>query len=179
MKLKLRRVRAFEYDLVRIMIVCNIWWVGCKVYRNPIRSFKVVAKLLRRFSNTIGSEKFVRAFKLDGRYSWDMFNPAWPSAGFNRFFKSHLLEIEPLHETELTLRRLLIAITKRCPLQCEHCSEAATLYNKDVLSYEKFIGLIEPYVEKGVGQLVYSGGEPLSRFDDLLKFLSHFKRRCN
>ena len=30
-----------------------------------------------------------------------------------------------------------------------------------------------------MGQLIYSGGEPLSRFEDLLKFLAHFKERCN
>lgn len=77
------------------------------------------------------------------------------------------------------MRRLLIAITKRCPLQCEHCSEAATLYQKDVLSYDEFVSKIEPYVDGGVGQLVYSGGEPLSRFEDLVKLIKHFSSKCN
>jgi MoaA/NifB/PqqE/SkfB family radical SAM enzyme len=157
----------------------NIWWIGCQVYKNPLKSYKVIVKLIRRINKMIDIKKLVRAYKIDGKYVWDMFHPSWPSAGFNRFFKSHLLETQPVTGNEQTLRRLLIAITKRCPLQCEHCSEASTLNNKDVLSYEEFIEKIDPYVQKGVGQLIYSGGEPLNRFDDLLGFLAYFKDRCN
>ncbi|QNA44677.1 radical SAM protein [Lacibacter sediminis] len=174
-----RRIGSIEYDIVRLLALCNVWWIGCKIYRNPIKSIRVLIKMIRNINKMIVVKKLVRAFKVDGKYVWDMFYPSWPSAGFNSFFKNHLLETEPVTGREQTLRRLMIAITKRCPLQCEHCSEAATLYNKDVLSYDQFIERIEPYVQQGVGQLVFSGGEPLSRYDDLLLFLRHFKDRCN
>ncbi len=176
---KYRRIHELEYHIVRILAMCNIWWIGCKIYRNPFTSFKVIVRLIRRISNMLDIKNLVRAYKIDGRYVWDMFHPSWPSAGFNRFYKSHLLELQPVTGNEQTIRRLLIAITKRCPLQCEHCSEAATLYNRDALTFDEFIEKIEPFVQKGVGQLIYSGGEPLSRFEDLLKFLAHFKERCN
>lgn len=179
MKPKLRRTHPLEYNIVRILLIGNIWWQGCLLYKNPIRSFRAVVKLVTRFNKLFGRKKLVRAFKLDGKYVWDMFNPAWPSAGFNNFFRTHLIETDAITGSEQILRRLLIAITKRCPLQCEHCSEAATLYQQDVLSYEQFVDRIEPFVQNGVGQLVYSGGEPLSRFEDLLKLLTHFKSRCD
>lgn len=179
MKSKYRRVHALEYNVVRILALCNIWWIGCKIYKNPFTSFKVIDRLISRINKMLDIKKLVRAYRIDGKYVWDMFHPFWPSEGFNRFYKSHLLELQPVTGNEQTIRRLLIAITKRCPLQCEHCSEAATLYNKDVLTFEEFILKIEPFVENGAGQLIYSGGEPLSRFEDLLKFLAYFKNRCN
>jgi MoaA/NifB/PqqE/SkfB family radical SAM enzyme len=178
-KSSFRRVGVIEYQLVLILAIINIWWIGCKTYKNPAISFRTVIKLLSRINQLIAIKKLVRAYKINGKYVWDMFHPSWPSAGFNRFYKSHLLELHPVSGNEQTIRRLIIAITKRCPLQCEHCSEAATLYNKDVLSFEDFIVRIEPFVQNGAGQLIYSGGEPLSRFDDLIKFLTHFKDRCN
>jgi MoaA/NifB/PqqE/SkfB family radical SAM enzyme len=174
-----KRITVLEYEIVRILMVLNIWWIGVKLYHNPIEATKVVSKLLQNFKRMLGKNKLVRAFKVDSKYSWDMFNPAWPSQGFNTFFRSHLIEIQPTATQTKSLRRLLIAITKRCPLQCEHCSEAATLYNSDVLSYDEFASKIETFVNDGVGQLVYSGGEPLARFEDLIKLLENFKVRCD
>lgn len=175
----IRKIKSLEYDLVRLGIIFNIWWLGCKLYKNPYRSFKVVKKLVQNFSKMIGHKKLVRAYKIDGKYAWDMFNPAWPSKGFNAFFTNHLIEVEPTEKDNQSLRRLLIAITKRCPLQCEHCSEGATLYQNDILTYEEFISKIDSFVAQNVGQLVYSGGEPLSRFDDLVLFLKRYKNTCD
>lgn len=136
--------------------------------------------MLLRFKKITGKSKLVRAFKVDGKYYWDMFNPGWPSKGFNSFFTSHLLEEHPINSSEVfPIRRLLVAITKRCPLSCEHCSEADTLYNKDVLSVEEFKTKIDKYVDNGLGQIVYSGGEPLSRFDDLIKLLEIYKGKLD
>ncbi|WP_296700713.1 radical SAM protein [Algoriphagus sp.] len=172
-------VTKVEYEIVRLLMVINIWWLGIKLYKNPLTAFKVVKQLIADFQEMIGNKKLVRAFKIDGKYAWDMFNPAWPSPGFNTFFRSHLQEIKPTSPDQLGLRRLLIAITKRCPLSCEHCSEGATLYNRDVLSCDEFIHRIDKYVQQGVGQLIYSGGEPLSRFEDLLTFLDRFNTKCD
>ncbi|WP_425640011.1 radical SAM/SPASM domain-containing protein [Algoriphagus yeomjeoni] len=174
-----RIVTRVEYDVVRILMVINIWWLGVKLYKNPRTAYKVVKRLISNFQDMIGNKKLVRAFEIEGKYSWDMFNPAWPTPGFNTFFTSHLQEIKPTDQSQLGLRRLLIAITKRCPLACEHCSEAGTLYNNDVLSCEEFVSRIDKYVKQGVGQLIYSGGEPLSRFNDLITLISRYKLRCD
>ena len=177
--MKIRRVGPVEYNIVRFSMLMNIWWIGCKVYKNPITSLKTVRKLIQRFTKMMGKKKMVRAYKLDGKYNWDMFNPAWPSPGFDAFFRSHLLEENTTEKESSSIRRLIIAITKRCPLQCEHCSEAATLYKKDVLSYNQLVDKIDPFVDAGIGQLVLSGGEPLSRFDDLIKILNRYKSKCD
>ncbi len=113
------------------------------------------------------------------KYYWDMFNPGWPSQGFNAFYTAHLLEERQTTPPRPTLRRLLVAITKRCPLQCAHCSEAATLYQKDIMTVDQYIAKIDPFVRGGIGQIVYSGGEPLSRLDDMLEVIHHYKDGCD
>lgn len=177
--MKVKRIKGLQYDIVRLRMLINLWWEGVKLYKNPVTAFKVVKQLVQRFSRLMGKKKLVRAFKVDGLYYWDMFNPGWPSKGFNAFFQQHLLEEKPLPDTKHTLRRLIVAITKRCPLNCEHCSEALTLNQKDVLPCSEFEVKIDKYVEEGVGQIIYSGGEPLSRFNDLISLLERYKGRCD
>lgn len=177
--MKSRRVKSFEYDMVRLGMLSTIWWQGVKLYKNPITSAKVTRLMIQRFTKLMGKKKLVRGFKVDGKYHWDMFNPAWPSPGFNAFFRAHLLEERQTKVEQATLRRLIIAITKRCPLQCEHCSEAATLYKQDVLTLDEMIVKIDPIVERGVGQLVFSGGEPIARLNDLLALLNRYKSKCD
>ena len=176
---KVETVTGIEYQFARLGILLNIWWVGVKLYHNPLISLRVTRRLLGNFTKMLGAKRLVRAYKVDGKYVWDMFNPAWPSKGFSTFFKSHLREIQATANDGSGLRRLLIAITKRCPLSCEHCSEGDTLYQSDRLTYEELEKRISEFVTIGVGQLVYSGGEPLSRFDDLEKLIAHFKRECD
>lgn len=175
----MRRVTGIEFNLVKILMVINIWWIGTRLYKQPGKPFRVIATLLKNFEKLNGCKKPFRAFKINGKYVRGMFNPPWPTKAFNSFFTNVLHEIEPISEHHTSLRRLLIAITKKCPLKCEHCSEGETLYQDDVLSYDQLKEKIEVFVQQGVGQLVYSGGEPLSRFDDLTKLLKYFRIDCD
>lgn len=177
--MKVTRITGLKYNLVRVGMIANIWWVGVKLYKNPITAFNVVKGLVQRFSKLMGRKKLIRGFHSQGKYYWDMYNPGWPSKAFDSFFKMHLIEEQPISTDQIPLRRLIMAITKRCPLNCEHCSEAATLHTKDILTYDQLIGIVDPKVEHGVGQLIYSGGEPLSRFNDLVNMLDRYKDRCD
>jgi MoaA/NifB/PqqE/SkfB family radical SAM enzyme len=175
----MRKVTGFEYSVVRILMIINIWWMGTLAYKNPIKPARVLAELLRRQRRMLGKAKLVRAVWTGRRYYWDIFNPGWPSRSFNTFFVNQLHEIEPISKEFTSLRRVLIAITKKCPLSCAHCSEGDTLNKSDVLSYDQLATRIDDFVRRGVGQLVYSGGEPLHRFDDLLELTTRYRDRCD
>jgi MoaA/NifB/PqqE/SkfB family radical SAM enzyme len=177
--MRVRRVTSPEYELVRLAMLVNICWIAFKLYKNPIVAFKITKHMVGRFSDLMGAKKLIRGFKADQKYYWDMFNPGWPSKGFDAFFKSHLLEEKQTLVPQPTLRRLLVAITKRCPLQCAHCSEADTLYQKDIMNVGQYIAKIDPFVKNGVGQIVYSGGEPLSRLEDMLVIIDRYKNQCD
>ncbi len=175
----MKRVTGIEYNAVRLLMILNIWWAGTRAYRNPFTSMRSLSTLLRNFKKMMGAPKLARAYKLNGKYVWDIYNPAWPSKAFNLHFLKRLHEIRSISTEYNSLRRLVIAITKRCPLQCEHCSEGDTLYQPDILGYEALRDRIASFVNRGTGQLVYSGGEPLSRFNDLVKLIKHFNKGCD
>ncbi len=100
-----RRVTGIEYDAIRILMILQIWWLGVRLYRDPAVAFRATVKMVRRFSELNGRNKLVRAYKLNGTYAWDMFNPAWPSQGFNRFFTTHLREVVPAQGNSQSLCR--------------------------------------------------------------------------
>ncbi|MEJ0029956.1 MAG: radical SAM protein [Bacteroidota bacterium] len=175
----MRRVGSAEYSFVRTLMIINVWWIGCFAYKSPLKAARVMKELLVRHRKLLGKTKHVRAVRNQGRYYWDIFNPGWPSRSFNSFFKNQLHEVVPISGATTSLRRMLIAITKKCPLNCEHCSEGATLNNADILSYDEMKSRIQEFVDRGVGQLVYSGGEPLNRFNDLLLLLNDFRKDCD
>ncbi len=174
-----KRVTGIEFRVVQALMVGNLWWIGVKLYKNPIKAFRIVKRLLTNYKQMMGGKTLVRAFKINGKYAWDLFNPSWPSKGFNSFFERHLIEIEPLSQDQRALRRLIVAITKRCPLSCAHCSEAGTLYQKDILSLEEYSQQIDAFVTQGVSQLIFSGGEPLSRFEDLISLIFRYRNTCD
>ena len=163
-----------QVRFVRLMMLLNIWWIGALAYRNPIRSLLVLSRLIRTFSRMLKGKKVLRAFNHGGKYLWDIYNPAWPSKAFNSFFKNHLHEVTAISDRHYALRRLIVAITKKCPLNCEHCSEGDTLNQRDVLSLDEFYHLLDPIMERGIGQIYLSGGEPLNRFDDLLMLTERY-----
>ncbi len=174
-----RRTSAIEYDIVRILMVMNIWWIGVFIYKNPITSFLSVKKLVLQFKKMVNGQKIVRGYKTAGKYAWDTFNPSWPSKAFNNFYKNHLLEINPVSSSPLAIRRLLVMITKRCPLNCEHCSEGETLNQPDMLSLKDLETRISSFVNQGVSQIVYTGGEPINRLEDLIYLITKFKDTCD
>jgi MoaA/NifB/PqqE/SkfB family radical SAM enzyme len=65
----------------------------------------------------------------------------------------------------------VIAITKKCPLQCEHCYEWKNLNGKEVISVNDLNEIVARIQRKGVGQIQFTGGEPLNRMEALLDVL--------
>ena len=173
---KYRPVRGLEFQTVRFLAFLNMFWVGIRLYRNPLRSLAALKKLQEHGKKVLGESKMRKAFCFEGKYGWDMFHPLWPSLAFNRYFYHHLEEVIPSGRNLYIQRLLLVTITKKCPLQCEHCSEGETLNNKDRLTRDELETQIGGLVERGISAIVYSGGEPLHRFDDLIYLAQRFRK---
>ena len=175
----MRRVTGIEFRIIQILMLLNIWMVGLITYRNPIVAYRAVQKMFNRFNNASKGLKVSQGFYTSGKYAWDMFNPSWPSRSFNRFYQTHLREYQPVKNSPSILRRILVAITKKCPLQCEHCSEWETLNDKDHMTFEQICSRLDRFVEEGAAQLVYSGGEPLNRYKDLVSLVKRYRSSCD
>ncbi len=175
----MRIVTGIEFNCVRLLMLVSIWWNGALMYRNPFKAFRATKKMVKHFSKASHDQKVKQAFYVKGSYAWDMFNPHWPSNAFKRFYNTQLREYEPIKSNLVVLRRIIVVITKKCPLRCEHCSEWDTLNEKDQMTLKQYEDYLDSFVKGGVAQLIYSGGEPLNRFNDLLSLISRYKKTCN
>jgi MoaA/NifB/PqqE/SkfB family radical SAM enzyme len=56
-------------------------------------------------------------------------------------------------------------------LSCEHCFEWKNLDSTEVLTLEDLKAILKKFQDRGILQIQFSGGEPLSRFDDLIELI--------
>ncbi|TNE52923.1 MAG: radical SAM protein [Bacteroidetes bacterium] len=69
------------------------------------------------------------------------------------------------------LNKLLLAITKKCSLQCAHCLAWDELNGRETLAAADVLDIIRKFQAGGLATVELSGGEPLNRYQDLLRIV--------
>ena len=111
-----------------------------------------------------------KIIKVDGQYFWNMNAPAWPSQAFDRFFEFTVCQLrDGIKFNRDKVRLVIMLITKKCPLNCEHCFEWDEINKKETLTLEQLNRIVEKYQSLGASHFLLGGGEPLVRFNDLLE----------
>ena len=138
-------------------------------------SFK---KLLAIRKENMGNIKLIKYTKLGRQYSWAMYAPPFPSKELDRLLNKEIdfalrdgMSANPLHF-------IFLSITKKCPLNCEHCFEWDIMHRPEQLSLDNLKGIVSGFIEQGISSVFLSGGEPLSRYNDLLKLLEYASPHC-
>lgn len=115
---------------------------------------------LRFIRKWLQGEQFSRH---DGQWVLNSFLPPFPGPAYNRMF-----------ENLLSGRRLspvsgYFAITATCPFNCKHCS----IKNRQAgeLTLEQWQNAISQTIDLGVSLIGFTGGEPLTRPDDLVEMV--------
>lgn len=106
-----------------------------------------------------------------GRYYRGYHSPGWPSVAYTSYIGAAINRLVPFRAEANTLNMVFLAITKKCPLACEHCFEWEALNKKEALSLADIHALVARFQQKGVSQIFFSGGEPMLRVHDLLQVL--------
>lgn len=122
-----------------------------------------------------GDEPSTKSFKANGRYFLFNHMPGFPSKAFDRFIREELNLIEQFDPNKRSLRSVVLSITKRCPLSCEHCYELDLLNKKEKLTLSDLKKIVADLQDQGVTQIYLSGGEPMARFNDLVELLKSAK----
>jgi len=65
----------------------------------------------------------------------------------------------------------ILGITRKCVYSCRHCYEHFNLAKEESVPAERWATLIREIQALGVSIVVFSGGEPMMRFGDLLRLL--------
>ncbi len=112
-----------------------------------------------------------KAVRVGERIFVQMTFPYLESKSMNVLAVNELSRSVSISGNNAGLNTLLLAITKKCSLQCAHCCEWDALNGREQLSADDLMSIVRKFQAHGVASIELSGGEPLNRFDDLLQLL--------
>ena len=163
-----------EKKLIWMAMKARIFYMACKELRNPARILKTYKTVIQLRKDIWGGE-LKKLYKIDRKYYFNMYTPGWPSRAYDNIWKSELRRHAPNSiDTEKTFFAFL-AITRKCPMRCEHCFEWDNLNQKESFTKEDLLKVIDIYQKQGVQQFHFSGGEPMTRFKDLVELFKYTK----
>ena len=163
-------ISGFRGSLIRAKVRLHMARTIVRNYKNPFDCFRMFRKLAEHRREFSG-EKIRKMVQVDGKYYWDLYIPGFPSPAITGFFEGEAKKIQDTGKKVARFTNVMVAITNRCPLKCEHCFEWESLNGKETLSLPQISSIIRKFQEKGTGQIQMTGGEPMFRLDDMLEVL--------
>jgi MoaA/NifB/PqqE/SkfB family radical SAM enzyme len=168
-----RNVTGLQLKLLRFRIQLTILNVIIKCYHNPVDWIQALRYLIRFRKRFLGNTKVHKMVYVNGKYHLDLYTPGWNGPVYQKSIASHLNDYKPVTRVAVNrFNNVFFAITKKCPLQCEHCFEWDNLNKKETLSDKELVEVIKRIQEKGASQIQLSGGEPLIKIDAMVNLLN-------
>lgn len=150
----------------RLFIVLQIY----KALGNPFAAYGEMRKLilLRKTVDGFSIRKYIKS---GNRYFHNADYCGYPSDSYKSLIQYEFMPStrkDTKNGTNLpVLQTLIWGITNRCPLSCQHCYEWDNIRHSDSLNLAALEKILDIFNENGIRHIQFSGGEPLSRFDDL------------
>ena len=160
-------IDAADGATIRPRIWSDVWRIAQRIYGDQKSAAHAVGMLAARLGD-VRAARHEKCVKIGGRYFFDLNCPGWPSPAFEAYLRTEVARFLPFPDAPASLQTLMFAITKKCPLQCEHCSEWEGLNGRETLTRGDLLAIAARFQDRGIPQMQLSGGEPLRRFDDLL-----------
>lgn len=157
-------VTGLRKSMIRLGLWGRLARRSLELYGSPgktLSALRAVASTRRKVAGGLPPRKYVVS---RGRAFFSLHAPGYPSRAFDRYAELELNRAVPLRPGT-DLQFAFIAITRRCGLQCVHCSEWETLRQPDVLSVKDLCEIAERLRAAGAVQILLTGGEPLLRLD--------------
>jgi MoaA/NifB/PqqE/SkfB family radical SAM enzyme len=164
-------------DLIRYRIWARLFFLALKEYRSVGVCLKILSRISKFRSSVAGKTKFNRIIKANGQYYWHFYYPGFPSGIFDRHVKGMINRYRPVGSFNNRLTSLFIGLTNSCPLRCQHCYHWRDLNKPGSLSFEAFKEILLKVQKVGVSQINFLGGEPMARYDDLVKLIEIISNR--
>jgi MoaA/NifB/PqqE/SkfB family radical SAM enzyme len=157
--------------VVTLIVRSTILLLAVKSYRDPVTAIRALKMLIRKRSALSGNSGLPAYFYGNGRYFLGPNVPGWPSSSYNRFIQNELNNSLPFKKDHSRLTTIIFSITQKCPLRCLHCFEWDRLNKSETLSLSDIKNILNRFQDYGVSQVQLGGGEPMSRYDDMINFL--------
>lgn len=163
-----------EMVRLKLHVIKQLFSIFNKKTGNPFKTLGLIQEIRQKYQNTFGEPLLTKAAKVDGRYFWRLASPGFPSLASAKMHECEVNRFFP-EEKNIGLRSLLFAITKKCPLNCEHCFEWDNLNKTEQLSTADIIETVLKFQDYGTTQIMFSGGEPMLRVTDIYEVLKTAK----
>ncbi|PWT70652.1 MAG: hypothetical protein C5B59_19805 [Bacteroidetes bacterium] len=173
---KIRVLKRFEKNCVHLWVKIHLFILAAKTYRSLTTPAKVLKQLKKIREVTMGRGN-LKLIKVNGKYYHHLYAPAFPTKIFNDYILGEFNRIRPIRHKSNLLTLIFFAITRKCPLRCEHCIEWNNLNHKETLDLEELNAVVKKFQHDGISQFHLSGGEPLVRIKDLLAMISSAEKK--
>lgn len=157
---------SIEKQLLKFRVMRQLFMIMLKRTRCPIKAFRALKEIKKKYRSTVGQKLFNKVVKTDGRYFWRMSAPGFPSAACRKMHECEIDRMMPEPKNP-GLRSIVFAVTKKCTLNCEHCFEWDDLAHTDTIGTSDILNIVRKFQDYGTTQFLFTGGEPVLRLDDI------------
>jgi len=122
-----------------------------------------------RTSRILRDIKLCRTAEFGGHIYFSLTTPRWPSKAFDCMVANGGLNVALAGTPgKRHLDMAILGITRRCPYACGHCYEYDNIAERDSVPAGRWSEVVRETQRLGTGVIVLSGGEPMTRYEDLL-----------
>ena len=167
-------ITGLRADIARIALRLRMARLVIGRYKKPLLCYRILKRLVAR-RREISGEKIRKMVCVDGSYHWDLYVPGSKSKALDQFFLGEANRAYASEKPSARFTNVLMCITKKCPLKCEHCYEWDALNGNDTLNPEDLKTILARIQEKGTAQVQITGGEAMTKTGMIETLLSSAK----
>ncbi|GEO09825.1 radical SAM protein [Segetibacter aerophilus] len=165
----------------------NTWvWFAIKsrIFFLVMYNVRSIKKAIEYYRQIIGLRENVwngnmkKIYQVGGKYFYNQYTPAWPSKQYDQMIVRETRR-RIFNETNHSCSFIFFAITRKCPLKCEHCFEWDNLNKKETFSLKELDLIVDHYKKQGMFQMHLSGGEPMLRVKEMVVLLNNHARQVD
>jgi len=176
---KQRIISGWKWDLFSVKLNIKnlfrlIFW-----YKSPLKAIRVIKKVRKQIAHIAGKKAVTKAALVNDTYFARAHMPGLDTAIYKRYLKSEMNSHAQLDEPVSRLASAFVAITKKCPLACEHCSEWKNLNQPEKLTSTDIRTVVNHLLEIGTIRIDFTGGEPMLRIKDILPVIASSSHLSN
>lgn len=166
-----RIITGWRFQLLELGLLGWAVRRAFQLYPQKNAALKALKKQIKEHLDYKNTCHFTKAVRMEGR---TFFHSTFPSKGSKAglaLLDSELLRHVAVDGRKPGLNILMLAVTKKCSLQCAHCYEWDNLNGREQLSVDDLASIISRFQENGAATVELCGGEPMNRFDELVEVL--------
>lgn len=148
--------------------------LALKTYGWSKATFKMLKVLEQKRKAVHGNFRILKWAQAGNKFYYSLYMPGFKSEQMDNVLLEEMNRVIPSNIAPRPLRFAHFAITKKCPLRCEHCFEWDNINKKEILSYDDLRNVVLKLKASGISQLHLSGGEPMLRVNDIIKLCDEF-----